>query len=305
VTLRVSLHLDAYHACSIARFLIVSIPISTVVLVGAQSGNNLRDPSNDALKTLDEHKALLAAIRVDAAQIDQFAQALVATEKKKYDDGLKAWEAEEDRLRNERVAARKKALQEEEDRNDSLRDKLYRCKVPEVPAVLNDPLHMGEIFHVPQASLDKLASHQFTPLRLSLYLPETMDAYRDAARNVTASNAIVPVLEDDGSARWVAQANTLNPKKVIPDRNLSLGQMLKAKNNVLKLLAQTRCPADPYPSLDSILGLLRLSPPLQHCGRRVIPCARSHQLLCNVARPRCSWQLLQSNGRRDVAGVRS
>jgi di/tripeptidase len=191
-----------------------------VVLVGAQSGNNLRDPRNDALKTLDKHKALLAAIQVgvDAAQINQFAQALVAAEKKKYDDDIKAWEAEEDRLRNERVAARKKALQEEEDRNDFLQDKLYCRKVPEVPAVLNNPLPMGEIFHVPQASLDKLALHQFTPL--SLYLPETMDAYQDAVRNVTASNAIVPVLEDDGLARWVAQVNTLNPKKVIPDHNL-------------------------------------------------------------------------------------
>jgi hypothetical protein len=218
--------------------------MSTVNLASAATGSGagganvalVRDPRADVLKTLDQHKATLTAIGVDAADVDKIAQGLLDSERNAYDAALNAWDAEQDRLRAAREAARAQAEQDELDQDDALREKLYRRKVPKAPAVLSAPLPKADLFHIPSASLEKLASHLFTAL--SLYLPETMDAYRDTVRSSTSTSAVVPVQDEDGSVRWVPHAEALNPKKVVPDRDLTLPQILKARNNLAKVMLQ-------------------------------------------------------------------
>jgi hypothetical protein len=201
-------------------------------LVSAPTAPTIRDPRSDTVKTVTDYETQLTAAGLDAAAIPALAQKLHEADEKRHEDALDAWNAEQDRLRDERAAAREK--QREED--GARRDKLVRRKVPEVPSVLDEALRDEDLFHIPPAFLDKLASHGLVPL--STFLPETMEAYREATRSTTLSNAVTAVTDDDGSVRWVPQAEALVPKKVVPDKDLTLSQILRAKNNMLKVLVQ-------------------------------------------------------------------
>jgi hypothetical protein len=215
------------------------VNLASVATGSGASGANVtlvRDPRADILKTLDQHKATLTAIGVDAADIDKIAQGLLDSERNTYNTALNAWDAEQDHLRDACEAARAQAEQDKLNQDDTLWEKLYCRKVPKAPAVLSTPLPSAELFHIPPALLEKLATHLFTAL--SLYLPETMEAYRDTVWSSTSTSTVFPIQDKDGSVQWVPHAEALNPKKVVPNRNLTLPQILKARNNLAKVMLQ-------------------------------------------------------------------
>jgi hypothetical protein len=195
----------------------------------------VRDVSD--FKTAAFVRIMKAANSTDA-EIDRAAAELKAEEDQRRRAAITAWDADEKRRADVRETDRRRAEEEEQARDSELRDKARRRRIVDAPNVLNKAIPLESVLHVPPSSIDKLLNNTGL-VPLSTFLPKTMKTYGRAASASSGTDVYMPVRRADGTLGLETGVVALaGSTKLVPDRDLSLGQVLLAKNNMLRLMTR-------------------------------------------------------------------